>query len=70
MKTRCEHPYRTMIATAATVRHLPEHTSEWHVRRLAVELAHAVLDLDARMCAGLIPPRAWQPGEQARDSRE
>lgn len=70
MKTRCERPYRDMIATAAAVRRLPEHASEWHVRRLAAELAHAVRDLDARMCAGLIPPRAWQSGEQAREPHE
>ncbi|MBA0127283.1 hypothetical protein H0B56_17165 [Haloechinothrix sp. YIM 98757] len=56
-----------MIATAGTVRRLPEEATEWHVRRLATELARAVFDLDARMRAGLAPPRAWQhaaPTEQ------
>ncbi|GAA4884522.1 hypothetical protein GCM10023222_48630 [Saccharopolyspora cebuensis] len=70
MKTRCERPYRSMIATAGAVRHLPEDATEWHVRRLATDLAHAVIDLDARMRAGLVAPRAWQVAAPAPDAYE
>ncbi len=60
MKCQCERPYQHMLAAADAVRHLPEHVSEWHVRRLAAELAQAVQELDIRMRAGLRPPQAWQ----------
>jgi hypothetical protein len=71
MKTRCEHPYRSMITAAGAMRRLPENATEWQVRRLASDLAHAVFDLDARMRAGLVAPRAWQvtaPGPDAHQA--
>lgn len=73
MKTSCERPYRSMIATAGAVRQLPEEATEWHVRRLANELADAVVDLDARMRAGLNVPSAWQvvaPGADAHQAHD
>ncbi|WP_277675690.1 hypothetical protein [Saccharopolyspora rectivirgula] len=73
MKTSCERPYRSMIATAGAVRQLPEEATEWHVRRLATELAHAVFDLDGRMRAGLDAPRTWQvvaPGIDAHQAHD
>ncbi|GGM80910.1 hypothetical protein GCM10012275_59430 [Longimycelium tulufanense] len=70
MKTGCERPYQSMIAAAGAVRRLPEDTSTWHVRQLATEQAHAVFSLDARMRAGLTPPRVWEPTAHANDPHE
>lgn len=66
MKTGCERPYQRMIAAAAALRHLRGESPARHVRHLATELANAVLDVDARMRAGLDPPRAWTPTTPAR----
>lgn len=67
MKTSCERPYQTMISTAGTLRRHSETASDWHIRRLATELAHAVADLDARMRAGLNPPYAWKIAHNRRE---
>lgn len=67
MKTTCERPYQTVITAAGVLRRLPEEASEWHVRRLAAELANAVADLDARMRAGLDPPRVWTISRHRRE---
>lgn len=65
MKTRCERPYQAMITAAATLHNLPQDALDRHVRGLAIELADAVRDLDARLRAGLAPPRAWRPAMPA-----
>ncbi len=67
MKTSCERPYQTVIATAGALRRHSETASDWHIRRLATELAHAVADLDARMRAGLEPPRVWKISRHRRE---
>lgn len=64
MKGHCERPYQHMIAGADAVRHLPEHVSEWHVRRLAAELGEAAHELDIRMRAGQRPPQAWESSQR------
>lgn len=61
MKTSTQHPYDAMMTTAAVLARLPVEAPPQHVRVLAVELATAVRDLDARMRAGLTPPVAWSP---------
>ncbi|GAA5120963.1 hypothetical protein [Haloechinothrix salitolerans] len=70
MKTDCERPYRNMITSAGAARHMHLEAPAWHVRQLATELANAVFDLDARMRAGLTPPRAWTPTAPYGDQRK
>lgn len=65
MKTHCERPYQAMVTAAATLHNLPQDALDRHVRRLAIELADAVRDLDSRLRAGLTPPRPWQPAMPA-----
>lgn len=61
MKTSAQPAYAAMMTTAAVLARLPVETPPEHVRALAVELARAAQDLDARMRAGLALPVAWAP---------
>lgn len=61
MQGHCERSYRTMITLSRAVHQLPTETTEWQLRQLSTDLADAVLDLDARLRAGLSPPEAWNP---------
>lgn len=70
MKSHCERPYRATISMAGTIRQISDTTTEWHIRRLAADLARAVFDLDARMRAGLLPPCSWRPAEHVDKPEE
>lgn len=59
MQGHCEIPYQTMLILSRAIHQLPPGATEWHLRQLSTELADAVLDLDTRLRAGLIPPWAW-----------
>ncbi len=62
MKTSAQPAYAAMMTTAAVLARLPVETPPEHVRALAVELARAAQDLDARMRAGLAFPLQPAPG--------